>query len=163
MLNCLNILQPSSGSEHICAMYCVLYTNIHMYIINVFSTYVFPNAFQTQLLLRHLFLLLRSCSDRKLLESDKNKPLSLCWSLVGEQNLPRTGWCPCHSNTINYQPQGAQISTTAILKPLQCPWTWGKSTQYTLSSVSLEPQSYPFRNVGCSEITPTQPCNSGRE
>lgn len=38
MLNCLNILQPSSDSEHICAVHYMLYMNIHVYIINVFST-----------------------------------------------------------------------------------------------------------------------------
>lgn len=41
---------------------------------------VFPNIFQTQLWLRHLFLLLKSFSDTKLLENDENKPLSLLLS-----------------------------------------------------------------------------------
>lgn len=77
MLNCLNILQPSYDSEHICAIYYMLYMNIHVYVINMFSTYIFPNGFPTQLWLRHLFLFLRSSGDRKLLQSDENKPLPL--------------------------------------------------------------------------------------
>lgn len=153
MLNCLNILQPSSGSEHICAMYCVLYTNIHMYIINVFSTYVFPNAFQTQLLLRHLFLLLRSCSDRKLLESDENKPLSLLepggwaepaphWvmSMSQQHNQLPTSRGP---NQHNSNPETSSVSLnlrekhsvhplkcqfgTPILPPQECGMLWNHS------------------------------------
>lgn len=77
MLNCLNTLQPSSDSEPICAIYYKLYTNIHAYVIKVFSTYVFPNVFQIQLWLRHLFLLLRSFRAMKLLGCDENKPFSL--------------------------------------------------------------------------------------
>lgn len=103
MLNCLNILQPSSDSEHICAIYYMLYMNIHVYVINVFSTSIFPNGFPTQLWLRHLFLFLSS-GDMKFLQSDDNKPLPLL--LPGRGAEPALHWALGDANVT------ATLSTT---------------------------------------------------
>lgn len=130
-------------------------THEYTCLYNVFSTYVFPKVFQTQLWLRHLFLLLRSFSDMKLLQSDENKPLSLLlssrwaglalhWAL-GDAHVTATLLITNPREPKRAEQQSCNLSSILELSLGQgAPiLVWRKSTQYTLLSVGLAPHFLP--------------------
>lgn len=147
MLNCLNILQPSSDPEHTCAVCYMPYMTIHVYIINVFSTYVFPNIFQIQLWLRHLFLLLRSFSDTKLLENDENKPLSLL--LPGRWAGPALYWALGDAHVMATNPRGPKSAE-------QQPWNFFSILELSLGQGAPTPwkEKYSVHPLKCQFGTP---------